>query len=114
MKLLTSEIKKRLGKYPLYSQDGKKGEAKCIAKFFYPMGAWTWYVLEGNPNTDEFFGVVINATGEGEYAYFSVNELQHLKVHGLGIERDICFHPCQLKDIHDPYLQKFLKKFQDE
>lgn len=29
MKLITKEIKKRLEKYPLYSQDGKKEEAIC-------------------------------------------------------------------------------------
>lgn len=112
MKLLTSEIKKRLINFPLYSQESKKGEAVCSAKYFFPAGAWTWYILEGNIETDEYFGVVINDCGEGEYAYISINELQNLKVRGLGVERDICFSPCKLKDIHDPYLQKFLKKIE--
>lgn len=39
MKLITKEIKKRLEKYPLYSQDGKKEEAICQAKFFLCVGA---------------------------------------------------------------------------
>lgn len=108
MKLLTAEIKKRIEKYPLYSQDGKGKEAQCVAKFFFPAGAWTWYILEGDIDNDYYYGVVINGHGEGEYAYISINELQNLRVRGLGVERDICFHPCKLKDIHDPYLQNFL------
>lgn len=35
MKLITKEIKKRLENYPLYSQDGKKEDAICQAKFFF-------------------------------------------------------------------------------
>lgn len=45
MKLITKEIKKRLEKYPLYSQDGKKEEAICQAKFFLCVGAWSWFIL---------------------------------------------------------------------
>lgn len=48
MKLITKEIKKRLEKYPLYSQDGKKEEAVCQAKFFLCIGAWSWFILEAD------------------------------------------------------------------
>lgn len=115
MKLLTQAIKKQLAKYPLRSQDGKKGDALCICKFFLCQGAWTWYVLEANLETKELFGVVINGDGEGEYGYFSLDELEHLKSQiGLGVERDLYFTPKPLKEIHDYYLCTFLKNFQYE
>lgn len=115
MKLLTEAIKKKLAKYPLRSQDGKKGDALCICKFFLCQGAWTWYVLEANLETNELFGVVINGEGEGEYGYFALDELQKLRTSwGLGVEREKYFTPTKLKDIHDDYLHKFLKKFEDE
>lgn len=109
MKLVTSAIKKELAKYPLGSQDGKNGDAKAIARFFFPMGAWTWYVTEANLQTGEAFGVTINGSGEGEYGYFNLNELQSLRVKGFSVERDICFTPTKLKDIKDEYLQRKLK-----
>lgn len=113
MKLLTQAIKKQLAKYPLRSQDWKKGDALCICKFFLCQGAWTWYVLEANLEKKELFGVVINGYGEGEYCYFSLDELEHLKSKiGLGVERDLYFTPKPLKEIHDYYLCTFLKNFQ--
>lgn len=113
MKLLTAPIKKRLEKYPLYSQDGKKKEAQCSAKFFLCQGAWTWYILEYDGD-DTFFGVIINGEGEGEYGYISLKELQALRTRwGLGVERDIVFTPKKLSEINDTYLKKFLRKFDD-
>lgn len=41
MKLITKEIKKRLEKYPLYSQDGKKEEAILSSKVL-PL---CWYMV---------------------------------------------------------------------
>ena len=48
MKLVTEEVKKRLEKYPLYSQDGKKKDAICVVKFFMCGVNYTWYVLEAD------------------------------------------------------------------
>ena len=108
MKLITKEIEEALKKYPLYSQDGKGSDAVCSAKFFFPCGSWTWYITEANLDTGELFGVTINSTGEGEYGYISLSELQNLKVMGLGVERDKTFKPKPLKEINDPYLKNFL------
>lgn len=114
MKLLTAQIKKSLEKYPLYSQDGKKKEAIANAKFFLCQGAWTWYILEYDGD-DTMFGVIINGQGEAEYGYISLKELQSLRTRwGLRVERDIAFTPKKLNEISDPYLKKFLKKFEDE
>ena len=99
MKLMTKEIEKRLEKYPLYSQDGKEEKA-VVCKFFHPWGGWTWYVLEGNKfeNGDwEFFGYV-----EGdfsEFGYFTLSELESVRVMGLGVERDMYFKPCKLSEV---------------
>ncbi len=112
MKLLTREIKTRLGKYPLYSQDGKGRDMMCLAKFFLCMGAWTWYICEADFKRDTWFGVVINGQGEGEFGYGTFHELQTLR--GLGgclpVERDIMFEPTTLGEINDGFLKKFLDK----
>ena len=112
MKLITSEIKRRFEKYPLRSQDGDIKEAVCIAKFFLPEGAWTWYVTEADLDSGELFGVVINGYGDGEIGYFSLRELESLRSSHfqLPVERDKTFEPCNLKDIKDDtYLKYFLR-----
>lgn len=111
MKLITKEIKKRLEKYPLYSQDGKKEEAISQAKFFLCVGAWSWFILEADLENNIAYGITINGSGEGEYGYTSLTELQGLTTKlGLTVERDTSFSPTPLKDINNEYLKKFLKK----
>jgi len=113
MKLMTAEVKKRLQKYPLSSQDGDVKSAVCSVKFFLPEGAWTWYVTEANLETGELFGVAINGYGDGELGYFTLQELESIRSSmGLSVERDIVFKPRKLQDItSDVYLQKFLESF---
>lgn len=111
-KFITKEVEKRMSKYPLYSQDGAGVNAVITAKFFYPAGAWTWYVLEYDTNDkDTCYGIVINGHGEGEYGYFSLKELQGIRGRfGLGVERDTYFDPIKVGDIHDGgYLENFIK-----
>ena len=102
MKLMTKEIEKKLKKFPLYSQDGKEGEAEVVCKFFAPVGSWTWYVLEGDKREDgdwEFFGIVDNEYGH-EYGYFTLNELEEVRLpFGLKIERDKYFECTRVKDL---------------
>lgn len=111
MKLITKEIHKRLEKYPLYSQDGKKGEAICQAKFFLCLGAWSWYILEANLEEGIAYGIIISGCGEAEYGYISLSELQSLRTKfGLTVERDISFSPTPLNEIDNEFLQRFLRK----
>lgn len=95
MKLITKALEKVFAKYPLYSQDGKGGEAIAIAKFFMPGSVWTWYVIEAEQRPDGdwlFFGYVDGL--EGEYGYFSLSELASLRGRfGLKTERDMYFTP---------------------
>ena len=102
MMLLTKEIRKNLPK--LYSQE-KVEDPVVRVKFFHPMSDWTWYATEGEPVLDDdgnevdftFFGAVDGF--EFELGYFSLNELQSVKVRGLGIERDKFFHPVPLSQV---------------
>ncbi len=103
MKLLTKELEKKLEKHPLYSQDGKGKDAEVIAKFFFPMGNWTWYVLEGeryegDGESDwEFYGYVVGDFPE--FGYFTLSELESVSINGLKVERDMHFKPCKLGDV---------------
>lgn len=99
MQLMTPEIEQELKDYPLYSQDGKGDEAQVVVKYFNPVGAGTWYVLEGEKQENGdylFFGFV--ELLEAEYGYFSLSELESiqipLRMNGeiidtVGIERDL-------------------------
>ncbi len=101
MKLMTKELEKTIAKYPLYSQDGKEDKI-AIAKFFFPVGGWTWYVLEGEKYNDtdyEFFGYVVGDFPE--FGYFTLSELESINMGGLKVERDIYFKPCKLKEVVD-------------
>ena len=68
MKLVTKEVEKRLQKYPLYSQDGKKKEAICVVKFFMCGVNYTWYVLEADLENKILFGITINTSGYTDMA----------------------------------------------
>ena len=92
MKLLTSEIIKRLEKHPFGSQDGKFEDAEVLVKFFGG-AACTWLVLEGERQEDGdwlFYGLATLGYGY-EYGYFELSELQNLRFPPLGlpIERDL-------------------------
>lgn len=90
MKLMTKEI---LNKIPnLYAQDGKGDEAVVYVKFFNPVGEATWYATEYDPETKTFFGWVELFQGEGELGYFTLDDLESVKLSfGMGIERDCYF-----------------------
>ena len=51
-RLITPQLAEQLKQYPLYSQDGKKKDAICQCVFF--LGNLRWYVLEGQPEGDDF------------------------------------------------------------
>ncbi|MCD8208696.1 MAG: DUF2958 domain-containing protein [Bacteroidales bacterium] len=108
MKLITKKVEKLMDKYPLYSQDGKGKNAVCIVKFFHTLSNWTWYVLEGDKKSGEFFGIVSGF--EIEYGYFTLDELAKHTKWGVGVERDRYFDPQPIKDIDDPRLREFVER----
>lgn len=101
MKLITNEIIKLFEKYPIGSQDGKGGDATVIVKFFYPAGAATWLITEGNLIKDEngnvsdieMFGFCCPMGVEyGELGYVMLSDLESVEViPGLKVERDLYF-----------------------
>jgi hypothetical protein len=107
MKLLTEELKKQLPQ--LYSQQNEQ-DPLVICKFFHPLSFWTWYAIEGSPvdadgyyDTEKekvdflFFGWVYGDFPE--LGYFSLSEMEHINVGGLGMERDLHFTPKKLSEV---------------
>lgn len=102
MKLVTKQLEKLFEKYPLYSQEDKGEEALVLCKYFSPIGAYTWYVLEAEKRENDymFFGIVINNHFEREYGYFTLSQLSEIELpYGLKIERDRYFYSNKLKNI---------------
>ena len=87
-RLIDNELQAKLENNPLYSQDGKKKDAKCIAVF--RIGNIRWYVLEGQPEGTDFilYGIVVGMI-DTEYGYMSAKEMSALTIdaskYGLGI-----------------------------
>lgn len=105
MQLLTDELRKQLP--ALYETEHiDTPDKRVYAKFFFPAGNWTWFVLEGSPQDDDFlfFGYVIGL--EEELGYFALHELENINIAGLSVERDLYFEPGRLKDV----LSKFRRE----
>ena len=67
-RLITPQLAEQFKLYPLYSQDGKKKDAICQCVFF--IGKVRWYVLEGQPEGNDFtlFSIVVGLA-DTEYRY---------------------------------------------
>lgn len=103
MTLLPPELESQLP--ALYSTEAVEAEHKvAVCKFFFPMGRATWFVVEGQRQEGGdvlFFGYVISPLGPdcNEWGYFSLAELESVRVHGLGIERDLWFKPTPMAEV---------------
>jgi hypothetical protein len=51
MELLPTELREQLPK--LYEQEGTEDKIVHL-KYFFPAGNWTWFVIEGEPEGDDF------------------------------------------------------------
>ena len=88
MKLLTKEITEKAQKQ--YDKGSDLDGQDIVAKFFDPMGSWTWYLMNLAEDGDYAWGIVDGF--EVEMGSFSMKELQDIKLpFGLGIERDVLF-----------------------
>jgi hypothetical protein len=100
MKLITAAILKAAP--ALYATEKVPTEDKLlVAKFFHPSGRGTWYMAEYDPEQRLAFGFCVSPLGPDcdEWGYFSMDELEEVMVHGLGIERDTSFRPTKFSDI---------------
>ncbi|MBP5394971.1 MAG: DUF2958 domain-containing protein [Candidatus Methanomethylophilaceae archaeon] len=106
---MTAQIEKAFKKYPLYSQDGKGGDAKIVVKYFGGSAA-TWLITEGEPRPDGdwmFFGFCTLGIPDDfapgkllwEWGYVTLKQLQEVRFppFGLGVERDILVEPGKYK-----------------
>ena len=88
MELLTKEITEKAQK-----QFGKGSDLDgqmIVAKFFNPVGSWTWYLMNLHEDKDYAWGIVDG--NDVEMGSFSIKELESIVLpFGLGIERDILF-----------------------
>ena len=95
--LMPDSTKKQLPK--LYATKKQLiGDRTAYARYFFPMGAYTAYMLEYDPKERIGFGAVTMGYG-WELGYMSLKEMEEVKVKGLGIERDLYFKPTKLHEI---------------
>ena len=89
MKLLTKEIQ-NIAEKQYHKADNM--EQNVVAKFFNPVGSWTWYLMNKDPESSYCWGIV---KGHAlEMGSFDIDELQDITLQfGLGIERDTSFKP---------------------
>ena len=100
-RLVTPQLAEQFKQYPLYSQDGKKKDAICLCVFF--IGKVRWYVLEGQPEGNDFtlFSIVVGLA-DTKYGYASIKEMESISVdvgHNLPkipILQDKSFKPCPI------------------
>ena len=103
---LDDNTRAALNTYPLYSQDGKRGEAVAVARLFITGTAATYYILEGNTKTGELYGVSnMERHADGSetwtYGYYYLPELEELNLYGglVHVAADADFTPTKLADI---------------
>lgn len=91
MKLMTKEIEEKLLAAPIGSKDGQGMDAEVIVKYFNPVGAGSWYILEGEKQDDgDWLLYGLCSIFETEYGYVLLSELENLRLpFGLTIERDL-------------------------
>jgi len=99
MKLLTKEI---LDKLPKLRGTEGTNDPLVVTKFFDPTGSWTWYVIEGQDEGEDFIFYGLVKGFETELGNFSLNELKSVKgALGLGIERDMHWTPKPLSEVRN-------------
>ena len=85
MKLLTKELEKKI---PMIGSQEDVEDPVVHVHYFHPLSSWDWYGIEFDPSERMFFGWV---RGDfPELGYFNLEELESVKVAGIGIERDLC------------------------
>lgn len=99
MKLLTKEVEKLLP--PLRATEYDE-DPICQVHFFHPMSSWDWFATEYDAEDKVFFGWVHG--NFDELGYFSLDELESVKIMGLGMERDIAFKPTPLSVVKERYI----------
>lgn len=107
-KILTKARRELLSKYPVYSQDGKRGDAVAVLRLFITGTSATFYILEGEPAGEydgrenwELFGVSNMEADGWSYGYYSLAEMEGISLYGglVHLEADEHYKPTRLRDI---------------
>jgi hypothetical protein len=91
MKLTTKAImQKAQAQYPM----GSDMNQLVVAKFFDPYGAWTWYLMNVDPEDGDYCWGIVDGH-EVEAGSWLLSEMQDLKTPWgrPRIERDLYFRP---------------------
>src|SRR5579863_2232021 len=97
MPLLDDQLKQRLP--PRYSQEADD-DPLVYARFFLPASYTSWYVIEGEPDGDDFlfFGFVTQPVNR--FAEFRLRHLEALRgPKGQTVERDAAFTEGRFTDV---------------
>ena len=98
-KLMPKSIEKTLPR--LYSTENELlGDRTAYARYFFPAGAYTAYLLEYDPKERIGFGAVTMGYG-WELGNISLDEMEEVRIKGLRIERDLYFSPTKLHQIEE-------------
>jgi hypothetical protein len=105
MILFTKEIERKAqAQYHLGSDLEKQ---VVVAKFFNPLGAGTWYLLNQDPDDPEYCWGICHIF-ETEVGSFSKSDLVTYKGNlGIGIERDLNFKEVNAKELLDELVKCF-------
>lgn len=103
---MTKELASKL---PGLGAQENSPDPMVYAKFFYPMSSYTLYVTEYDPAQRIFFGYVTGLF-EDEWGYTSLDELEGMSVHGVGIERDLYFSPTPISKLAPGAVRQASKK----
>lgn len=96
MKLLTKAIETKAKKQ--YSL-GADSNQMIVAKFFNPIGSWSWYLMNIDPNDSDYAWGIVKGF-EVEEGSFSISELENIKLPmGMHVERDLYFTPLPAKEL---------------
>ena len=77
---------------------GSDMDQMVVAKFFNPVGSWTWYLMNMADNGDYCWGIVDGFAVE--MGSFSIKELEEQKLPlGMKIERDTLFEPMKASEV---------------
>ena len=106
MKLLTQEMLakfEKINKMSMMEKEAYDRNPEVIAKFFHPWFGGTWFATEYAPKTRCFFGFVtgVGRPEDDEWGYFSLDELEDLKIHGCPTERDLYFDNPHISDVKE-------------
>lgn len=103
MELFTKEIIEKAKSQ--YHFGAEMENQMIVAKFFNPAGAGTWYLMNLDPEDENYCWGIVDLF-EVEMGSFSKSELEDFKGPlGLGIERDLYFEQINAKELWEKLLR---------